>query len=100
MTSMKKSTIAQRGHYTVLKNLSRNVQNAEVNATVHFSSLWHRNTKHIHAQCNATQFPLLEHALSKSLLVAHRACAIKLDPFSYQTSNIPALKRHHSSGGN
>lgn len=100
MANIKESTIAHKGHYTVLKNLSRNVQKAEANATVHFSSLWHRNTKHIHARCNATQFPLLEHALSKRLLVAQRACAIKLDPFSYQTSNIPALKQHHSSGGN
>lgn len=100
MANIKRSTIAQRGHYSVLQNLSRNVQKAEANATVHFSPQWHRNTKHIHAQCNATQFPLLEHALSKRLLVAQRACAIKLDPFSYQTSNIPAPKQHHSNGGN
>lgn len=68
--------------------------------TAHFSSLCHRNTKHVDAHCNATQFPLLEHALSKRLLVAQRACAIKLDPFSYQTSNIPTLKQHHSKSGN
>lgn len=71
------------------------------NATARFSSRCHRNTKHVEAHCDATQFPLVEHALSKRLLVAQRACAIKLDPFSYQTtSNIPTLEQHHSKSGN
>lgn len=40
------------------------------------------NKAELQALCNTTQFPLSEHALSKSLLMVQGACAIKLDPFS------------------
>lgn len=48
MASIKKSTIVQRGHYTVLKNLSRNVQNAEANVTQFISLLCGTETQSIY----------------------------------------------------